>query len=36
MLIETDARRYISKAIELEKELTNIEIKEKMGGKFFI
>lgn len=36
MLIETDARRYISKAIDLEKELTTIEVKEKIGGKYFI
>jgi len=36
MLIETDARRYISKAIDLEKELTSIEIREKIKGKIFV
>ena len=36
MLIETDARRYISKAIEIETELTSIEIREKLKGKIFV
>ena len=36
MLIENDARRYISKAIDLEKELTSIEIREKIKGKIFV
>ena len=36
MLIETDARRYISKAIEIESELTSIEIREKLKGKIFV
>ena len=36
MLIENDARRHISKAIELEKELTSIEIREKIKGKIFV
>lgn len=36
MLIETDARRYIQKAIDIEKELTSIEIMEKLKGKVFV
>ncbi len=36
MLIETDARRYISKAIQIESELTSIEIREKLKGKIFV
>lgn len=36
MLIETDARRYISKAIEMEGELTSIEIREKLKGKMCV
>jgi len=36
MLIENDARRYVSKAIELEKELTSIEIREKIKGKILM
>jgi len=35
MLIEKDARRYISRAIEIEKELSSIEIREKIRGKIF-
>lgn len=35
MLIETDARRYVKKAIKLEQELTSIEIREKIKGKIF-
>jgi len=33
MLIENDARRYISKAIDIEQEITSIEIREKIKGK---
>ena len=33
MLIETDARRYIQKAIAIEKDLTSIEVREKLKGK---
>ena len=36
MLIETDARRFISRAIEIEKELTSIEIREKIRGKISV
>jgi hypothetical protein len=36
MIIENDARRYIAKAIELEKELYSIEIREKMKGTILI
>jgi hypothetical protein len=32
MIIETDARKQIAKAIEIEKELQSIEIREKMKG----
>jgi hypothetical protein len=33
MLIEADARRFITEAIETEKELTQIEKREKGRGK---
>lgn len=33
MLIEADARRFITDAIEREKELTQIETKEKSRGR---
>ncbi len=36
MIIETDARRFISKAIELEREITSIEIREKVKGKILV
>ena len=36
MHIETDARRYVQKAIDIEKELQSIEIREKIKGKKFI
>lgn len=36
MLIEADARRFITDAIETEKELTQIEIKEKSRGRIVI
>ena len=36
MLIEQEARRFIVKGIELDKELTSIEIREKMKGKILI
>lgn len=35
MLIEADARRFITDAINLEKELLEIEKKEKSKGKIF-
>lgn len=35
MLIEADARRFITDAINLEKELLEIEKKEKNKGKIF-
>ena len=33
MLIEADARRFITEAIETEKELTSIEKREKSKGR---
>lgn len=33
MLIEADARRYITEAIESEKDLAQIEMKEKSKGR---
>jgi len=36
MLIETDARRYISEAIKIEKELGSMEVWEKIRGKFLM
>lgn len=36
MLIENDARRYINKAINIEKDLQSIEIREKVKGKILI
>jgi len=36
MLIETDARRYIRDAIEIEKEIESIEIREKIKGRIFL
>lgn len=36
MLIEADARRFITEAIEAEKELTQIEMKEKSRGRIVV
>lgn len=36
MLIEADARRYITEAIESEKELSSIEVKEKSRGRIVV
>jgi hypothetical protein len=36
MLIEADARRFITEAIETEKELAMIEIKEKQRGRIVV
>ena len=36
MIIENDARRYISKAIEIEKDLMSIEIREKLKGRILV
>ena len=36
MLIEADARRFITDAIEHEKELTQIELKEKSRGRIVV
>jgi len=33
MLIEADARRFISEAIDMEKELILIEVREKARGR---
>jgi hypothetical protein len=36
MLIEADARRFITEAIETEKDLTHIEAKEKARGRIMV
>jgi hypothetical protein len=36
MLIEADARRFITNAIETEKELSLIELKEKSRGRIVV
>jgi hypothetical protein len=36
MLIEADARRFITEAIDTEKELSNIEIREKTRGRIVV
>ncbi|EGR34760.1 hypothetical protein IMG5_002330 [Ichthyophthirius multifiliis] len=36
MVIETEARRYVQNAINIQKELESLEIREKIKGKFFI
>jgi hypothetical protein len=36
MLIESDARRFITDAIDKEKELTLIEMKEKSRGRIVV
>jgi hypothetical protein len=36
MLIEADARRFITNAIETEKELALIELKEKSRGRIVV
>lgn len=36
MLIEADARRFITDAIETEKDLTAIEAKEKSRGRIVV
>jgi hypothetical protein len=36
MLIEADARLFITEAIEAEKELTNIELREKAKGRIVV
>ena len=36
MLIETDARRFITKSIECEKELEEIELSEKQKGRILV
>ena len=36
MLIEADARRFITEAIETEKDLTQIEAKEKSRGRIVV
>ena len=36
MMIEADARKYITDAIEIEKELTEFEKKEKSKGKIIL
>jgi tetratricopeptide (TPR) repeat protein len=36
MLIEADARRYITNAVEIEKDLIAMELKEKTKGKIFL
>lgn len=36
MLIEQDARRYITEAIDLEKEITSAELRERAKGKIMV
>lgn len=36
MLIEQDARRYITEAIETEKEITSAEVRERAKGKIMV
>ena len=36
MLIESDARRFITEAIETEKEITSAEIRERAKGKIMV
>jgi hypothetical protein len=36
MLIEQDARRYITEAIELEKEISSAEVRERAKGKIMV
>jgi len=36
MLIEADARRFISEAIDIERELILMEVREKARGKIVI
>eukprot|EP00345_Euplotes_harpa_P010289 CAMPEP_0168341858 /NCGR_PEP_ID=MMETSP0213-20121227/14989_1 /TAXON_ID=151035 /ORGANISM="Euplotes harpa, Strain FSP1.4" /LENGTH=334 /DNA_ID=CAMNT_0008348525 /DNA_START=42 /DNA_END=1048 /DNA_ORIENTATION=+ len=36
MLIEADARRYITNAVEIEKEIMGMEMKERSKGKIFL
>jgi hypothetical protein len=36
MLIEADARRFVTEAIQTEKDLTAIEVKEKSRGRIVI
>lgn len=36
MLIESDARRFITEAIDTEKELTQLEIREKSKGRLVV
>ena len=36
MLIEQDARRYITEAIEIEKEITSAEVRERAKGKIMV
>ncbi len=36
MLIESDARRFITEAIEIEKEITSAEVRERAKGKIMV
>jgi len=36
MIIENDARRFITEAIEVEKDLQSIEIREKLKGRIVV
>lgn len=36
MFIESEARKHITQAIEIDKELTSIEIREKLRGKILV
>ncbi len=36
MLIESDARRFVTEAIEIEKEITSAEVRERAKGKIMV
>lgn len=36
MLIESDARRFVTQAIEIEKEITSAEVRERAKGKIMV
>ena len=36
MLIESDARRFITEAIEIDKEITSAEVRERAKGKIMV
>ena len=36
MLIESDARRFVTEAIEIDKEITSAEVRERAKGKIMV